>query len=167
MTLFLAGVAAFVGLHHLWFWLERRQERVHLWMVALSLGALTYLPGFHLQMSSPGPEHAILGAQLRWTGGTMLIVVLVGVVNRFVGGAAGRAVFRTAAAIGTAYVGSVWLTETVVRHEAVLRVTVDGARYWGVSRGPVRWNDSSAASSSRPSPSTCWWGSTRCCSPSA
>ena len=45
--------------------------------------------------------------------------------------------FRGAAAIGAAYIVSVWFTETVVRHEAVLRVTVDGARYWGVARGPV------------------------------
>jgi signal transduction histidine kinase len=138
MTLFLSGVAAFVGVHHLWFWLERRQERVHLWMTALSVGTLTYLPGYHLQMSSPDPELAILGARLQWTGGTVLIVVLLGLVNRFVGRrAAGDPIFRTAAVLGAAYVFCVWFTETVVGREAILRVTVDGARYWGVARGPV------------------------------
>ena len=67
MTLFLAGVAAFVGLHHLWFWLERPKERVHLWMAALGVGTLIYLPGYHFQMSSPDPALAILGAQLQWS----------------------------------------------------------------------------------------------------
>jgi signal transduction histidine kinase len=137
MTLFLAGVAAFVGLHHLWFWLERPQERVHLWIVALSVGTLLYLPGYHLQMSATEPAPAILGARLQWTGGTMLIVVLLGLVHRFVGRPPGRAVFGTAAAVGGGYVACVWLTETVVRHQAVLRITIDGERYWGVGRGPV------------------------------
>jgi signal transduction histidine kinase len=64
--------------------------------------------------------------------------VLLGLINRFVGRrTAGDTVFRTAAAIGAAYVFCVWFTQTVVGREAVLRVTVDGARYWGVARGPV------------------------------
>ena len=137
MTLFLMGVATFVGLHHLWFWLERRKEHVHVWVVGLSAGTLTYLAGYRLQMSSDVPEPAILGARLQWTGGTVLIVVLLGLVNRFLGRSPPPALIRGAALFGGAYVGCVWFTDTVVRNEAVMRVTVAGERYWGVARGPV------------------------------
>lgn len=137
MTLFLMGVATFVGLHHLWFWLERRKEHVHVWIVALSAGTLTYLAGYRLQMSSEVAEPAVLGARLQWTGGTVLIVVLLGLVNRFIGRAPPRALVGAAALFGGAYVACVWFTETVVRNEAMLRVTIAGERYWGVARGPV------------------------------
>jgi signal transduction histidine kinase len=137
VTLFLAGVAAFVGLQHLWFWLQRRQERIHVWMIALSAGTLTFLRGYHLQIASAEATPAILGARLQWTGGTLLVVVLLGLVNRFVRRPAPPAVFRTAAIVGGAYLACVWLTETVVRNEAVLRMPATGRPYWGVGLGPV------------------------------
>jgi signal transduction histidine kinase len=137
VTLFLGGIAAFLGLHHLWFWRQRRDERIHAWMIALSGGTLTFLRGYHLQIWSPEPAPAILGARLQWTGGTVLVVVLVCLVNRFVGRSVPPGVFWTTALVGGAYGACVWLTETVVRTEAVLRTPAGGRPYWGVGLGPV------------------------------
>jgi signal transduction histidine kinase len=131
------GVATFVGIQHLWFWLGRREDSVHLWMVGLCVGTLTYLAGFRLQMFSPIPGPAILGARLQWTGGTGLVVVLFGLVNRFIGRRSPPRALRPAVTFGAVYVFCVWFTDTVVRNEAALRDTLAGEHYWGVARGPI------------------------------
>ena len=137
MIAVLAGAAAFVGLQHLWFWLERPDEHLHPWMVALAVGTLIFLRGFHLQIASDAPAPAIEGVRLQWTGGAALVIVLIGLVNRFIGRPAPRRLFVITSLGGAVYVVCTWLTELVVVDEAVLRTPAGWHPYWGVTLGPL------------------------------
>jgi GAF domain-containing protein len=132
----LIGVAATVGLNHLWLWAGRRTEHVHLWVAAWCADTILFLATHHALLTTTTESTALIAARLSWMSGLAVIPILVGLSYAL----AGR---RVPAWLMSAFAGTtvvlllaLWFTDALVAGHLVPRTTLLGRRYAASAAGP-------------------------------
>jgi hypothetical protein len=133
----LMGAVAYVGLHHLWLWLGRRDETLHLWTAGWCLNTLLYVGGNLGQASWTTASEVVLGARLVYGAAPALIVLVLGLAHGLVGRPAPRGLLGAALAMSAILLAAVWLTPLVVSGEVAVRRDPLGRPYASAVAGPL------------------------------
>ncbi len=133
----LVGVAAYVALQHLWLWLGRRSEPLHLWVVAWCANTVLYLVSRYIQHSTDVAGQAMLGARLSWMSALLLAVLSVGLTHAIVQQPLARRLVATLLAATGAGMLLLWFGDAFVTHEAYVRTDLLGHRYLAPVPGRV------------------------------
>ena len=133
----LMGVAAYLAAHHLWIWLGRRHEPLHLWVAAWSTTSLVYVASHYVQLAPGRPEQALLGGRLTWTSAIVLILLIVGLSHALAGHPQPRRLMWTAAAVSAAVLAMIWGTALLVTDRAYVRTDLLGFQHPTPVPGPL------------------------------
>ena len=137
-VLFLMLGAVSVGaVYHLWVWVRRRHDTLHLWAAGWCAITGSYLVSHYVQLSSEAPERVVLASRLMLVCALLIIVVLVGLTQTLVRGQCSRRSIVFLGGLNAVLVLVTLLTNLIATDQVYQRTDRLGGQYWTSVPGPL------------------------------
>jgi len=131
------GAVSAGAVYHLWLWLRRRSDTLHLWAAGWCAITGSYLVSHYVQLSSEAPGRVVLSSRLMWVCALLIIFVLVGLTQTLVRGQCSRRSIVILGGLSAGLVLVTMLTNLIATDQIYQRTDRLGGQYWAPVPGPL------------------------------
>lgn len=124
----LVGLVGYIAVNHIWLWLGRREEPLHLWVASWCVVSVGFLASHYIQIVADDPGRAMLGSILSWTAGLALPPVVIGLGHALVGRRTPRRVMLPAVGVTGVLLLALWTTDAFITRQHHVRIDLLGHR---------------------------------------